>query len=122
MHENKEHSNIRNGILSMLVILSISTSGCAVNPNPSPYTFDSPLTIDPPRGPIMDYDDLNYFQIDCSNKQAQVELLQSNLRTKVEIMKAKFMIPFRPPGPVPTERSNWLVKQLLLDIRNTCYD
>ena len=70
----------------------------------------------------MDFTDLNYFQIDCSNKQAQVELLQSNLRTKVEIMKAKFMIPFRPPGPVPTERSNWLVKQLLLDIRNTCYD
>jgi hypothetical protein len=122
MHANRERLNIKNGILNTVAILLISiTSGCAVNPTPNNYAFDDPFTIDPPRGPIMFINDLNYFQIDCENKDEQVQLLQSMRRTKVEIMKAKFMANFRSDGPIPSERSNWMVNQHLLDLRNLCH-
>jgi len=120
MHVNKGHLNIKNGILSIIAILFVS--GCAVNPTPNKYEFDNPFTIDPPRGPIMFMDDLNYFQIDCKNKREQVELLQSMRRTKVEIIKAKFMAPFRGTGPIPNERSNWMINYYLTELRDKCYD
>ena len=96
-------------------------NGCAVNPNPNKYEFDNPLTIDPPRGPVMYIDDIGMFKIDCDNKQAQVELLQSMKRTKVEIMKAQWMSFFRPVGPIASERHNWKIDQKLIDIRNYCH-
>ena len=62
------------------------------------------------------------FVIDCNNKKAQVELLQSMRRSKTEILYAKLIGNWTAPGPVPTERTNWLIDQKLVEMKQTCYD
>ena len=120
MLENKARLNIRSGLLSLSVILLIN--GCATNPNPNKYEFDNPLTIDPPRGPVMYINDLQMLRInDCENKDKTVALLQSMRRTKVEIMKAQWSSFFKPVGPIASERHNWWIDQKLIDIRNYCH-
>jgi len=99
-------------MLSIIVLIS----GCAVNPNPNPYEFDNPLTIDPPRGPILSLSNLNNFELTCSREQ--VNFLQGMRRNNVERQKATFGGLFREYGsPTPSRRSNWLVNQKLMRCR-----
>lgn len=121
MYNNKEYSSIRNG--SLLLIATLLISGCVTAPTKADkYKFDDPLTVEVPRGPVMFINDLNNFQINCKHKEEQVRLLQSMRRTKVEIMKAKFLANFKGPGPIPSERTNWMINYHLTDLRNHCYD
>jgi len=99
-------------MLSIIVLIN----GCAVNPNPNPYEFDNPLTIDPPRGPILSLSDLNNFELTCSREQ--VNFLQGMRRNNVERQKATFGALFREYGSsTPSKRSNWLVNQKLMRCR-----
>jgi len=116
----------RNGKSNTFAILLISavvmTSGCvSVDYNPDPYAFDNPLTIDAPKGMAMSEYDLNHFQIDCKNKKAQVEFLQSQRRTIVDIQKSIVNMPFNGFQKPLTKRRNWLINQHLLTLRNQCY-
>ena len=116
----------RNGKSNTFAILLISavvtTSGCmSIDYNPDPYAFDNPLTIDAPKGMAMSEYDLNYFQIDCKNKKAQVEFLQSQRRTIVDIQKSIVNMPFNGFQKPLTKRRNWLINQHLLTLRNQCY-
>ena len=116
----------RNGKSNTFVILLISTvvttSGCmSVDYNPDHYSFDNPLTIDAPKGLAMSEYDLNHFQIDCKNKKAQVEFLQSQRRTIVDIQKSIVNMPFNGFQKPLTKRRNWLINQHLLTLRDQCY-
>lgn len=120
MHRNKECLSTRSGALLLSAIL---LSSCTVTPTAEDkYKFDNPLTVEVPRGPVLFINDLNNFQIDCKHKEEQVRLLQNMRRTKVEIMKAKFLSNFSGPGPIPSERTNWMIDYHLTDLRNHCYD
>ena len=78
--------------------------------------FDDPLTVDPPRGPIMSLNDLNYYQLNCNKDQ--VEFLQSMRRTKVERQKSTFGSLFKEPSASkPSKRSNWIINQHLMQCR-----
>jgi len=97
---NKGFLNIRNGVFCIIAMAS--------------STFAA--------GPIMYFNDLNNFVIDCDNKKQQVELLQSMRRDTNNLLKDFFTGNWTTPGPVATKRSNWLVDQLLTEIKHTCYD
>jgi hypothetical protein len=112
MKHNEKSSNIKFGLLSIIVLVS----GCAVNPNPNPYVFDDPLTVDPPRGPIMTLNDLNDYQLNCNKDQ--VEFLQGMRRTDVERQKSTFGSLFKEhSASKPSKRSNWIVNQHLMQCR-----
>ena len=100
---NKGFLNIKNGLFCISVVASSAFAN-----------YES--------GPIMYINDLIMFQIDCANKKQQVELLQSMRRSKTELMYAKLIGNWTAPGPVATERTNWMIDQLLTEIRQTCYD
>jgi len=105
-----------------LISAVITTSGCmSVDYNPDPYAFDNPLTIDAPKGMAMSEYDLNHFQIDCKNKKAQVEFLQSQRRTIVDIQKSIVNMPFNGFQRPLTKRRNWLINQHLLTLKGQCY-
>lgn len=112
MHNIKKQLSVKFGILSIIVL----TSGCAVNHNPDPYAFDNPLTIDPPRGPILSDYDLNNFDLDCSREQ--VQFLQGMRRTNVERQKATFGGLFKEYSlSKPSKRTNWIINQKLMRCR-----
>jgi len=126
MHKNSVRLSTKNGKSNIFAILLISsmvtTSGCmSVDYNPDPYAFDNPLTIDAPKGLAMSEYDLNYFKIDCKNKKAQVEFLQSQKRTIVDIQKSIGNMLFNGFQQPLTKRRNWIINQKLIDIRNYCH-
>ena len=126
MHKNNARLSTRNGKSNTFVILIISVavtaSGCtSVEYNPDPYAFDNPLTIDAPKGLAMSEHDLNYFVIDCKNKKAQVEFLQSQKRTIVDIQKSIGNMLFNGFQQPLTKRRNWIINQHLLTLRDRCY-
>ncbi len=106
----------------LLISAAVTTSGCmSVDYNPDPYAFDNPLTIDAPKGLAMSEYDLNHFKIDCKNKKVQVEFLQNQRRTIVDIQKSignMFFNGFQQPL---TKRRNWIINQHLLTLRDRCY-
>jgi len=105
--------NTTSGALSTFAILvvSVGLSGCGT----APYQ--------PARSPVVltEYD-LNYFQIDCKNKEEQVVFLQGQRRTKTDVINSWYKVPFNGSQPVLSERRNWLVDYHLTDLRNLCYD
>jgi hypothetical protein len=106
----------------LLISAAVTTSGCmSVDYNPDPYALDNPLTIDAPKGLAMSEHDLNYFVIDCKNKKAQVEFLQKQRRTIVDIQKSIVNMPFNGFQQPLTKRRNWIINQHLLTLRNQCY-
>jgi hypothetical protein len=113
MHKTNEQLSITSGALSTFVILLISAGlmGCGT----APYQ--------PARSPVVltEYD-LNYFQIDCKNKEEQVVFLQGQRRTKTDVINSWYKVPFNGFQPVLSERRNWLVDYHLTDLRNLCYD
>ena len=66
--------------------------------------------------------DLNYFTIDCKNKKAQVEFLQSQRRTIVDIQKSIVNMPFNGFQKPLTKRRNWLINFNLTELRDKCYE
>jgi hypothetical protein len=127
MHKNNARLSTRNGKSNTFVILIISVavtaSGCtSVEYNPDPYAFDNLLTIDTPKGMAMSEYDLNYFTIDCKNKKAQVEFLQSQRRTIVDIQKSIVNMPFNGFQKPLTKRRNWLINFNLTELRDKCYE
>ena len=106
----------------LLISAIVTTSGCmSVDYNPDPYAFDNPLTIDAPKGLAMSEHDLNYFVIDCKNKKAQVEFLQSQKHTIVDIQKSIGNMLFNGFQQPLTKRRNWIINQHLLTLRDRCY-
>ena len=73
-------------------------------------------------GPIFYINDLNNFVVDCDNKKAQVETLQSMRRSKTELLYEKLIGNWTTPGPVATKRSNWMIDYWITEIKHTCYD
>ena len=106
----------------LLISAIVTTSGCmSVDYNPDPYEFDNPLTIDAPKGLAMSEHDLNYFVVDCKNKKAQIEFLQKQGRTIVDIQKSIANMLFNGFQQPLTKRRNWIINQHLLTLRNQCY-
>ena len=97
---NKGFLNIRNGVFCIIAMAS--------------STFAA--------GPVLYINDLNNFQIDCNNKKQQIELLQSMRRSKSEIQFANLIGNWTTPGPIPSERTNWMVDYFITELRDKCYD
>ncbi len=118
--------NTRNGKSNIFAILlasvAVTMSGCmSVDYNPDPYAFDNPFTIDVPKGLAMSEHDLNRFNIDCKNKKAQVEFLQNQRRTIVDIQKSIVNMPFNGFQQPLTKRRNWIINQHLIELGDKCY-
>jgi hypothetical protein len=64
---------------------------------------------------------LNHFKIDCKNKKVQVEFLQNQRRTIVDIQKSIGNMFFNGFQQSLTKRRNWIINQHLLTLRDRCY-
>lgn len=74
----------RSGIVFGMCAITVSVfSGCATH-------------TDPARMPMSTYDLNHTFQVDCSRKQEQIEMLQSMRPTRDEQMAARLRTIFQP--------------------------
>lgn len=91
-----------------LVCAAIVSSGCATTKR-------------------MDFQDLNYYKIDCANKEAQIRFLESQLDTPSDRVASGFNGLFNVLNGTYAEKEriknrsyNAVARQLLWDIRTYC--
>lgn len=111
MNKDNLLSRLACGLLGIGVILS---SGCAYNPHRQP----------------MHIIDLQNFQVDCRNREQQINMLQQMRTSDDDRMVARLGVYFQPwhsvtkpetyinRGSIGSSRTDWLINQYLLQIRD----
>ena len=113
MRKINDQLSTTSGVLSTFVILLISVglTGCGT----APYQPARSIVL-------LTENELNYYKIDCDNKEEQVVFLQGQRRTKTDVINSWIGVPFNGFQPVLSERRNWLVDYQLTELRDKCYD